>query len=516
MSKKPGATGRRSADVRVGPERGRAAVPKIRTITEAPSSSVETPPDPPQDGDRGHRRRSNLIALGVLAVAILLLGAGVVSLRGSAGSGLVVTAGENVAVSQDAVSINAHNSPIIVRHPSDPDRLVVAGRIDSPGFSAAVHTSDDAGATWRDVDFPTPVGEDRPYAPDLAWTPDGRLHLAFVTLTGAGNNPEAVWLTSSDDAGATWAKPQKIVGSYAFQVRLAADPSDGDLYLTWLQAERNAVGTNSFTVTGLPIQSSRSADGGHSWSDPVRVNTEGRARVGAAVPVVAEDGTLYVAYTDFKDDRRDWQDLEGPPHDGPFELVVARSTDDGRQFTESVAEPSVQPFRRFLIYQPAFPGLAVAADGSVYVSWSSALDDAAEVFVRRSDDGGVNWTAPVQVNDSKVADGVWRYLPQIAVAPNGRVDVTYLERRDAEAAALFATSTDRGRTWSNIAVSEIIFDARIGPLAHRRTQEADLGSRLALVSDDDGVLAAWVDTRRGREATAKQDIYLAPVRITSR
>ncbi|HVM34165.1 MAG TPA: sialidase family protein [Actinomycetota bacterium] len=452
-------------------------------------------------------RKSLLIA--AVVVLVVLIAAALLTKRNGSTERLRLVSGSNAPVTSDPQSLDAHNSPAIAQSPRDPASLVVANKIDRPLFNAAVHVSRDGGATWSSVSFPTPAGEDRPYGPDLAWAPDGTLYMSFVTLRGSGNNPGAVWITSSEDAGNTWTTPRRILGSYAFQVRMSVDHQDGDLFLTWLQASDDAVGTLSFVETGLPIMAARSTDGGATWSAPVRVNSPARERVGAAVSATSSEGDLYVLYVDFKDDRFDWENLEGDVYTGTFELVLARGDASGTEFTESVVEPQVVPYERFLVYLPKFPSLAVAPDGDIYVAWADGRNGDPDVFLRSSSDGGASWSSLVLDDDENEAED--QELPQVGIGPEGRVDLVYLTRaqsRRRRTAVFFATSADSGETWKEIELTSERFRGDFGP--EGAPGEVDQGTQIGLVSDADRAVAVWTDARRGSPVTGRLDIFVAP------
>jgi hypothetical protein len=446
----------------------------------------------------------------------MLLAAGaVVLLVGRGGPDqIAVRAGADRLLTVHAERLAAHDSPTIVRSPTEPSRLVVAEKVDRPAFAAALHVSGDGGRSWDDVRFPTPAGEDRPYAPDLAWAPDGRLFMSFVTLQGKGNSPGAVWVTQSRSGGRTWAAPRRVVGPNAFQVRLAVDPEGGDLFLTWLQASDAAVGcANCFGAVRLPILASRSADGGRTWSAPAQVSRSKRLRVGAPVPAVLPDGRLVVLYYDFKGDRVDWENLRRGPYRGTFELVMSRSRRRGTSFEETVVEPRVVPRGRFLVYLPRFPALAADPErGTLYAAWPDARAGTRDILLRRSEDDGSSWSQPRRIGPASPGG---QSLPRLAVAPGGRVDLAYLEGsgddRGATTRARFATSFDQGRSWSSLALSSRVFDAAVGP--EGAPGVTDQGTRVGLVSSDPDAFAVWTDARRGTPVTGKLDIFFAPVAI---
>ena len=420
----------------------------------------------------------------------------------------------------DLGDISAHNSPTLVRNPRDADNLVVTNRIDSPDFSCAVHVSRDAGETWKRTRVTIPPGPGRKcYAPDAAFAADGTLYVAYVTLQGRGNTPSALWVASSRDGGRTLGTPRRVAGPLTFQVRIAADPGGaGTLYVSWLQARE--VGTLRFT-SGNPIVVARSDDRGRRWTRPVRASSPARTRVLAPSALVGPEGELYVLYLDVRDDTLDYEGgheaVGGPPYGGRFSLVLARSTDRGATWAESVVDDGVVPTRRFIAFLPPFPALAVdRRSGKLYVAFEDGRDGDPDVRLWSLAPGASAWSRPVRVNDTPRRDGTYQYLPKLAVAPGGRVDVVYYDRRDDEDTNVFndvslQSSSDDGRSFGpRTVLSGTAFDSRFG-LGNERDL-ADLGSRLGLVADDDGATAVWSDTRSGTDASIKQDLYVASVR----
>ncbi|HSH58116.1 MAG TPA: exo-alpha-sialidase [Acidimicrobiales bacterium] len=451
------------------------------------------------------------IALALLAVALAV--AAVV------GAFVLLTAdrstdvGPNVMVNPEGV-VEANNTPTIVRNPRQPQNVVVAHRVDRPNFSANLQWSTDGGATWQPTVLPLPPGKDRPFAPDAAFAPDGTLYVTYVHLEGEGNVPANLWMATSSDSGRTLSAPVSIAGPLSFQARLAVEPS-GAVHVTWLAAKEVAL----YRLAGgpHPIVSSRSTDRGRTFSPPVQVSDPERQRVGAASPVIDANGQLVVLYQDFRGDRRDFEYLQGPVWEEPFGLVLTRSTDGGKSFSRGVElESGVVPTKRFLVFLPDFPSLAADSGDGLYVSWADGRHGDEDVFVRRSEDGGRSWGGPVRVNDNPRGDGTAQYLPRLAVAPGGRVDVLFLDRRRDRANvmtdATLASSHDRGRSFSNARASSEAFSSRVGPSAAEEFG-VDFGSRLGLTSSDGAALAAWTDSRLGSEDTGRQDIMAAAVNV---
>ena len=412
-----------------------------------------------------------------------------------------------------ARDISAHNSPSLVRNPVRPDNLAVASRIDTPFFSCALHVSADAGDTWRQTAIPAPKGEEpKCFRPDVAFSADGTLYLAFVTLKGRGNRPNALWLTKSRDGGRTLSKPTRVHGRLTFQVRLAADPRNPRrVFLTWLQGKE--VGTFRFTGPGNPIVAARSDDAGGTWSKPARVNSTERGRAITPVPVVARDGTLYVLYLDVGADRLDYEGGHdargGPAYDGRYTLVTARSSDGRTRWEESVVDARLTPIERFIVFLAPAPSLAIDGEGRLYAAFHDDRLGDPDVWLWSLEPGASDWEGPTRVNDTRPRDGTAQYLPALAVAPDGRLDVLYYDRRadrrNVRNHASVQSSFDRGETFTPaLRLSSRSFSSKIGFGAKEGLP--DLGSRLALVSDDQSAMGVWTDTRAGTRKTQKQDI----------
>jgi hypothetical protein len=423
--------------------------------------------------------------------------------------------GQNVFVNP-AGPIDANNSPTIARNPTQPRNVVVVHRVDLPGFSASVQTSFDGGRAWQTTALPLPAGLDRPFASDAAFAPDGMLYVSYVNLQGAGNRPDNLWLARSTDGGRSMSEPVKVAGALTFQTRIAVDP-DGVVHLTWLKVAD--VAPYAIVAYPSPVVAVRSTDGGTTFSEPVAISDPERQRVGAASPVVDSDGNLVVLYEDFKNDSRDYQNLDGPVWEDPFALVVTRSEDGGKTWSKGVeVDDNLVPTKRFLVFLPEFPSIAAGPDRSLYVAWADGRNGDLDVFARRSGDGGATWGAPVRVNDNGAADGTDQYMPKVDVAPNGRVDIAFYDRRgdpsNIQMDAFLAYSDDDGKTFDNLRMSSAPFDSRVGFSANAKV-EADFGSRIGLHSLDEETLAAWTDTRLGTEDTARQDIALAEIELTT-
>jgi len=457
------------------------------------------------------------LALVAVGAGTLLLGS---SIDGSNRVRVEAAGGPVAAGARDPRDIRANNSPNLVRNGRDPRQLAVANRVDTPRYGCALHLSSDSGATWTESQVAVPAGDTGAcFAPDVAFDAGGRLHLSFVTLGTMANSPQALWLTSSDDGGRTFGSATKVSGRYAFQPDLEADPDvPGRLYLAWLQA--GELGLRSFATLANPVNVARSDDGGTTWGKPVRVSPPARARAVAPSLAVRQGGGLFLAYLELGDDVLDFggahEGRGGDPYAGRWQLVVARSTDGGRTWTETVAEAALVPAERIVVFTPPVPALAVRGN-QVHVAVADARAGDPDVWLWSSTDSGSTWGAPRRVNDNPVGDGTTQNLPVLAVADSGRLDAVYYDRRadpgnERNEVSLQSSPGGKARFTPRQVLSGRSFDSRIGFGSENGLP--DLGSRLGLASTRTEAVAVWTDTRAGTQASNKQDLARAMVVVT--
>ena len=466
-------------------------------------------------------RRNALAIVAAVAGLAVLIG---VALAMTSGGGSPEPQG-NLLVNREGM-IDVSNSPTVAYNPAREGNVVVTYRKDRPGYDALISYSFNGGDSWEQSILPLPQGitgctasqgAPCPFAPDIAFAPDGTLYVVYVNLVGNGNRPDNLWISTSTDGGRTLSLPTKIAGPLTFQQRVTVDPK-GPVYVTWLQAAE--VGFLRFAEPPPRIVTARSDDGGKTFAAPVPVSDQQRPRVLAPSPVIDRDGQLVVMYQDMKGNRRDYEYQEGPAAELPVALVLTRSTDGGRTFAPGVEiEGDMLLTRRFLPFLPEIPQLAISPAGKMYATWADGRDGDDDVFLRSSSDGGQTWSPARKVNDNG-ADGTDQFLPKVAVGPGERVSVVFLDGRNDPGKkemldAYLATSTDGGESFENVRLTIKSFDGEnIGP-TFGDLYGIDFGTRLGLASGDGKLYASWVDTSAGTPATGRQDVNFAVVDVPS-
>src|SRR5919202_4978298 len=189
-----------------------------------------------------------------------------------------------------------------------------------------------------------------------------------------------------------------------------------------------------------------SNDGAATWSAPVDASAPGEQTREPSPAVFGADGTIYLA----------WRNRDNPPN--PSNEIVAKSTDGGATWVRNLAG--------------AVTGLGQGADGGaqqlaidrssgalylVYQEKQPTGDQ--DIYFQKSTDGATTWSSPLRVNDDPMGNKVRQHVPRIAVAPNGRIDVVWLDHRNSYpspvapappggADVYYASSTAGGRTFS--------------------------------------------------------------------
>lgn len=473
--------------------------------------------------ERARPKRRATRALGAVP---LVLGAALLAVAPRLGAPTRISAVglDTPATAMDEAIGPGNNSPELVADPGSSRFVVLANRVDGPDFSCALQLSGDGGATWVPADpvHTLPKGVEKCYAPEAAFDRTGRLYYLFVGLAGTGNKPVGAFLTSSVDHGRSFAPPRRVLGPDNFSVRMAIDRGigrSGRIHLVWLHAaEPPGAG---FGAGPNPILAAHSDDGGATFSRPVTVSDPGRAMAVAPALVLGAHHALHVAYYDLGTDARDYQGVEGPTWDGQWSVVWATSPDGGRHFGRGVVvDDAVVPVERVMLVF-TMPPPAIAARGKLAcAAWTDGRHGDADALARCSHDGGRHWDAVRRLNDDKVGTGARQYLPRLDIAPGGRLDAVFLDRRADPYNTLndtfYTFSTDGGRHFAaNRRLDGTPSNSRkgaqyAGVAANGLTE---FGGRLGLLSRSRSVVAAWPDTRNSNGHG--QDVFVAGVDLAA-
>lgn len=280
--------------------------------------------------------------------------------------------------------------------------------------------------------------------PTTAPASDGSFYVAWVNHEAKNGD---VMLARFDAHGKASGAPVRVNPEAGIATAWRGDqPSlavakNGSVYVVWTaRVEVNG-------KKGTDLYLSVSNDMGRTFAAPVKINDDQvPAAHGMHALDVAGDGRIYVSWLDERNVHVPKPSAKADGHhmESNRELFIADSTDGGRTFS-----------RNRKIAADACPccktALAVAADGTVYVSWRHVLpENFRHIAVTSSSDAGATFSKPVIVSDDKwMLQGCPVSGPSLSVDSGGALKVLWYAAGEGNTPGLYtAESKDKGRTFS--------------------------------------------------------------------
>ncbi len=378
---------------------------------------------------------------------------------------------------------DAGNETSLAVDPTNPDRIVIGWRqfdtVASNFRQAGYGYSLDGGLTWT---FPG-VLNPGVFRSDPVLDFDKEGNFYYNSLQGTFDCD----VYKIDDGGVVWNSPVPAKGGDKQWMRI--DRTDGvgsgNNYSNW-----------NISYSTCDWDFTRSTDGSQSFEDCTPVIESPRWGTLA----VDADGTLYTCGQSGGDliviKSTTAKDPDNPVTWDSFSIVDL----DGSLSIGGAVNP--QGLLGQMWVDTDISG--GVGHGNVYVLASvnrNSINDSGDVMFSKSTDGGIIFSAPTRINTDVGTDNT-QWFGTMAVAPNGRIDVVWLDTRDAESGSndsvlYYSFSDDQGETWTeNFALSES-FNPNIG-----YPQQNKMGDYYDMVSDNNGVHLAWANTINGG-----QDVY---------
>ena len=348
--------------------------------------------------------------------------------------------------------------------------------------------------------------------PWMAVSSTGVFQQVAITFSGsvlAPGSVSAVVASRSLDGGETWQPTQTLIRDtdlfFNDKPAITADPvSVANVYAVWDRLTSVNTGPTYFT---------RSTDRGATWETPRPIYDPGQNNQTISnVIAVLPNGIVVDLFVNIVS-------TSSTAFTSSFDII--RSMDNGATWStpifiaDNASVGTTDPQTGTRVRDSSLiPEIAVAPDGGLWVTWQDARFNGGAhdgIVVSHSGDGGMTWSAPVQIN---AAPSVPAFSPKVSVLPNGTVGVSYYDfRSNTSAAATLLTNywltySADGVTWREHPIAGP-FDLDFAPLT---TSPAPggyfLGDYQALQSSANTFLPMFVQTNA--DTGNRTDIFLAP------
>ncbi len=340
----------------------------------------------------------------------------------------------------------------VVTNPRDPLNSICAYNINS-----LYYTID--GFNWINN---TPVFAGYNILGDPVMTYDSLGNCIYALLYQNGSTYGTAVMKTTNK-GVNWIGPYNVYSTTAGLVDkewITADqtagPYSNNLYLGWRQ-----YGTGGMRFV-------KSTNGGVNWSAPMTINGTQNAFITVGPNGNTPGGSVYFGATNNNT------------------IVVSRSTDGGETFLPQVLAAAVDPpgipcaGRRTVkdcIRMNHIPSFAVdngytETRGNIYAVYcgNPAGPDNCDIFLIRSTDYGLTWSAGLRVNDDNTTTDQW--LPAITVDNNsGKIFISWYDSRVDPGNNLLtriygAVSTNGGASFEpNVNISDVSFNPNLMALS---------------------------------------------------
>jgi hypothetical protein len=293
----------------------------------------------------------------------------------------------------------------------------------------------------------------------------------------------------SSDGGHTWTAPRPIapvdVKGGQYDPQIAVDPVDGrTIWASFLQNSNSLIAVVKSTdfgqtwsplriVTNLPpgldkdelavrgntivvayddnynTWASISLDGGMHWG----TRQVFRADAHFSLPLSSDaaidsHGNIFISWNSFDNQHRQFGD-------GPVTLWVAKSSDNGKDWTRTIIDVSGAPppcNNCGFAYLSAQMALRIGSDNTIYLLWNGTVDRTnfapERIFFSRSTNDGQTYSPRVDISDAPA--GVEHCFPAIAVGQaSGDVRIGWMDTRTGAWNVFYRASSDGGIDFSS-------------------------------------------------------------------
>ncbi|MFI5211458.1 MAG: T9SS type A sorting domain-containing protein [Ignavibacteria bacterium] len=361
-------------------------------------------------------------------------------------------------------NLSGPNEPSICINPKNTNQIVAGANTDK------VYRSTDGGLTWT---FTTLTSTYTVWGDPCIITDTLGNFYYFHLVNGAGFI-DRMGCQKSTNAGTSWSAGTfwQFNGKQQDKEWAITDFTGGPrgnwIFVSWTEFDN--YGTPN-PADSSRILFARSTDGGTSFTGITRLSKLGGDCVDedytteGAVPAVGPNGEIYVAWA-------------GPQGTNNFKIFFDRSTDGGTTWLDNdiiaASQPggwdlgSGSPTGRGILGIYRGNGLPVTVcdisngpyRGTIYINYLDSVGTRdRDVKIVKSTNGGLNWSAPIRVNDD--AAGKEQFFTWLTIdRVTGYLYCVFYDRRnytDNQTDVFLARSTNGGTTWVNERISSSPF-----------------------------------------------------------
>jgi hypothetical protein len=332
--------------------------------------------------------------------------------------------------------------PSVVANPTNPMNLIAGWQQNrwSTGGAQGLNfaASFDGGVSWTpsSAAFSRCTGGTAGSAGDyarasdvwLAASPSGAVYALSLSFTGGvllAGSSSAMLVAASQDGGLNWSLPVALIqdGAQFFDDKgsITADPTDASfVYVVWDRLHGTSAGPSYLALT---------ADAGASWQAARSIYDPGLANqtVGNQIVVLPGD-VLFDVFTELD---------TGAGGQTTALARLVQSSDHGTSWSAPATIAALEPVGtsdprtgQNVRDGADIVSVSVGPGGVIYIAWQDARFAAGAhdgIALTHSSDGGMTWSAPVEVNADPAAQA---FTPTVHVEADGVITVTYYDLRN--------------------------------------------------------------------------------------
>ena len=366
----------------------------------------------------------------------------------------------------DNVNHNGYDpeEPSICINPKNTNILVAGSNINN------VHYSTNSGLNWTTI----PLVSTYTVWGDPAITVDTNGVFYYFHLVNGTGFIDRMGCQKSTNNGATWSagtfyqfNPPKQQDKEWPCVDWTHGPRGNTIYVTWTQFD--SYGSTNSNDSSI-ILFTKSTDGGSTFAASQRINQKAGDCVDAdytmegAVPCIGPNGEVYVGWA-------------GPSGINNFKIFFTRTTDGGATWLPNNIIASTQRggWDYFISNIYRANGLPITCcdisngpyRGTIYINYTDSVTiNDHDVMLVKSTNGGLNWSAPIKINDDNT--GREQFFSWLTIdQATGYLYCVFYDRRNysnnVTTDVFLARSSDGGTTWVNERISATSFNPNPGP-----------------------------------------------------